>query len=265
MADAEIDQTMPYDIEFKEDMPKRLVVRVATANWKRKNRKNMKRSCNKVRTLVSPGKRIVICFWLTLIVICFMHRDELTVEAIVSFTPDAPVWAAAVMLCLFALKGCTLMMSGIILYAASGVAFSLPWAILINTAGTFIMTTIPFFIGRKGGERAMEALTQKYQKLEALRNAPRNSEFSFTFFLRVLGLLPCELVGMYLGACGIHYEKYICGTLLGLIPAIVAYAVIGEYAAQPTSPQFIIAVGFQAGTTICALIAAFLYKRKKRQ
>jgi len=214
---------------------------------------------------VSPGKFVVIGLWLVLIIVCFIHRDELTIEAIVNFTPDEPLWAAAVMLGLFTLKGCTVLVNGNILYAASGVMFSLPGAILVNTAGTCIMTTIPFFIGRKGGEATMEALTQKYHKLAALRNAPRRSEFSFTLFLRILGMLPCEPVGMYLGACGIHYHKYICGTFLGLAPAIVAYAVIGEYAAQPTSPQFIIAACFQVGTTICALITGFLRKRKKRQ
>lgn len=214
---------------------------------------------------ISPGKLIVIGFWGILITACFVHRDELTIEAIVNFTPDEPLWAAAVMLGLFTLKGCTVLLNGNILYAASGVMFSLPGAILVNTAGTFVMTTIPFFIGRKGGETTMEVLTQKYHKLAALRNAPQRSEFSFTFFLRVLGILPCEPVGMYLGACGIHYDKYICGTFLGLVPAIVAYAVIGEYAAQPTSPQFIIAACFQVGTTICTLIVAFLRKLQKRQ
>ena len=209
---------------------------------------------------VSPGKFVVIGLWLVLIIVCFIHRDELTIEAIVNFTPDEPIWAAVVMLGLFTLKGCTVLVNGNILYAASGVMFSLPGAILVNAAGTFIMTTIPFFIGRKGGEETMEAQTQKYQKLAALRNAPRRSEFSFTFFLRILGILPCEPVGMYLGACGIHYDKYICGTFLGLVPAIVAYAVIGEYAAQPASPQFIIAACFLTAITICTIIAGFILK-----
>lgn len=214
---------------------------------------------------ISPGKIIAIGFWGILIIACFVHRDELTIEAIVNFTPDEPLWAAAVMLGLFTLKGCTVLLNGNILYAASGVMFSLPAAILVNLFGTLTMTTIPFFVGRKGGGKTVETLTRKYPKLSALKDAPRHSEFSFTFFLRVLGILPCEPVGMYLGACGIHYDKYICGTFLGLAPAIVAYAVIGEYAAQPTSPQFIIAACFQAGTTICTLIVAFLRKLQKRQ
>lgn len=210
------------------------------------------------------GKLILLAFWLFIIVLCILHRDQLTIDAIVGFTPAQPVWAAAVMLGLFALKGCTVMLNGNILYAASGVMFSLPAAIAVNAAGTIAMTTIPFVIGRKGGENALESLVKKYPQLQSLRNAPRKSELVSTFLLRVLGVLPCEPVGMYLGACGIHYDKYICGTLLGLIPAILSYAVIGEYAAQPSSPQFLIAVCFQVCTMFFGLIAGFLHKRRNR-
>ncbi|MCR5825644.1 MAG: VTT domain-containing protein [Oscillospiraceae bacterium] len=214
---------------------------------------------------LSPGKCLALCLWLALILVCFAHRDALTIEGIVTFTPDEPLRAAAVMLGLFALKGITVFINGNLLYAAGGVMFPLPGALLVNAAGTVIMTAIPFFIGRAGGEATVEALTQKHRTLAALRDAPRRSAFSVTFFLRVLGLLPCEPVGLYLGACGIRYGSYLCGTMLGLFPVAAAYTVIGEYAAQPRSPQFIVAVCVRVGITLCALTVGYLHRRKTRE
>ena len=211
-----------------------------------------------------PRKLVAFCFYLGVSVVCFIHRDKITIESIVSYTPENPAVAAAVMLALFTLKGCTVFVNGNILYAACGVLFPLPAAIAVNAVGTVIMTTIPFFIGRKSGTAAMAALTQKYKKLEMVRNAPRHNELLFTLFMRVLGILPCEPVGMYLGSCGLRYSRYIVGTMIGLAPAIVAYAIIGEYAADPASPQFITAAVFQVGTTLCSLAVAFVWKLRRR-
>ncbi len=48
------------------------------------------------------------------------------------------------MIGLFTLKGCTVLLNGNILYAASGLLFSLPVTIAANSIGTVLMTTIPF-------------------------------------------------------------------------------------------------------------------------
>lgn len=210
------------------------------------------------------GQVIVACFWICLIIICVIHRDELTVERIITFAPDNTLLAILVMLALFTLKGSTVLMNGNILYTACGVMFSLPLAVAVNMLGSVIMTSIPFWLGRKGGAGMLEKLTQKYKKLEMIQSVPHENQFLITLLLRILGLLPCEPVGMYLGACQLRYLNYICGTMLGLLPAIVAYAVMGEYASDPTSPQFIIAVAFQIAVTVCTLIVSGVWKRKKK-
>lgn len=70
---------------------------------------------------------------------------------------------------------------------------------------------------------------------------------------------------MYLGACSLRFGRYIAGTMLGLAPAIVMYAIIGAYIAEPTSPQFLVSVIIQAGTTICSLGAALIWERQKNR
>ena len=92
---------------------------------------------------------IGVAFWVCLIILCLIHRDQITVDNIVSFTPGNPFLAVCVILFLFALKSVSVVIYGGILYVASGILFSLPAAIAVNLAGSVIMTTIPFLIGKK--------------------------------------------------------------------------------------------------------------------
>lgn len=223
---------------------------------------------NRSAALKSGGsllrKAVVVCFWLSLIVLCFTYRDDITVERIVTFTPEDPVLTAFVMLCLFALKSVTFCIYGGILYAANGILFPLPVAILMNIAGTVVMTSLPFFIGKKAGSRALEQLTQRSPKLEMLKDAPHKNEFFISFFVRIVGLLPGDLVGMYLGASGIRYSRYFVGTQLGLLPAVLAFSVMGMSIDDPSSPAFILSACFEVGLMLLSVLLFYIWKKRQK-
>ena len=95
------------------------------------------------------GKVIGIGLWVALITICIVNRDRITAEGIVGLVSQNSWLSAIVLLALFALKSISVVIYSGILYAASGILFSLPIAIIINVIGTVIMVTIPYLIGRK--------------------------------------------------------------------------------------------------------------------
>ncbi|MGM9641774.1 MAG: TVP38/TMEM64 family protein [Eubacteriales bacterium] len=217
------------------------------------------------KKLAIVQKIIFVAFWLVFVVLCFVYRDEITVERITSFTPDEPLLAALVMIVLFALKSVSLFVYGGILYAACGIIFPLPQAIIINTVGTFVMTIIPYLIGRKSGSKAIAKLTEKSRKLELLHDASNRNGFFVSFFVRIVGLLPSDLVGIYLGASGISFGKYVSGTMLGLFSAVVAFSVMGMSADDPTSPAFIISAAAEIGLCILSLVLYFVLARRKKK
>ncbi len=210
---------------------------------------------SKIRTL------IVVCFWLILFLVLFSQRDKLTVENIVNYSPKNPLLAAVVVLALYAVKGFSMLINGYILYIAAGIMFSIPQALVVNFVGSIVMITIPFMLGRKGGAAAVEKLTAKYKKLATLRDKPNQNALSTTFLLRVLGILPCEIVSLYLGACNLHFGKYLLGSMTGLLPSIIIFSVMGQYASSPGSPQFIIAVV----VWIISIVAGFLLSGKNKK
>ncbi len=211
-------------------------------------------------------KRIPLAVvWIGVIVLCLIYADQITVERIINCTPDNLPLAAAVMLLLFALKGVTVVVYGGILYAASGVLFPLPHAIAVNTVGTVLMTTVPFLMGKKAGADVLVQLRKKSQKLELLQELQSKNEFFVAFFVRIIGMLPGDLIGMYLGASNMRYSRYISGTMLGLLPAVIAFSVMGTSIDDPGSPEFLISACGEAGLMLLSLALSVLWRRKKKQ
>ncbi len=211
-------------------------------------------------------KRIPLAVvWIGIIVLCLIYRDQITVDRIIYYTPDNLSLATAVMLLLFALKGVTVVIYGGILYAASGILFPLPHAIAVNIVGTVLMTTIPFLMGKKAGADVLLQLRQKNQKLELLQDLQSENAFFVAFFVRMIGMLPGDLVGMYLGASNMRYSRYISGTMLGLLPAVIAFSVMGMNIDDPGSPEFIISACGEAVLMLLSLALYILWHRKKKQ
>ncbi len=208
---------------------------------------------------------IMLAFWGGVILLCWINRDSITVENIVNYVPENTAAAIGVMLVLFALKGITVIVYGGILYAASGILFSLPVAICVNLAGTALMTSVPFFIGKRAGSNLLDQLVRKNKRLELLRDAPKENEFFFSFAVRMIGLLPGDLVGMYAGACGLTYGHYICGTVAGIFPSIITFSVMGMSAHDISSPAFLISAGSTILLMALSLGAFLLWSKKNRK
>lgn len=210
-------------------------------------------------------KALAVCFWIVLLLVLLLHRDQLTVENIVSFSPQNTFFAAMILLGLYVVKGFTMLVNGYILYGAAGIMFTPPLAVGVTIVGSIIMLTIPYWLGRRGGTEKLEALTVKYKKLESLTNLQKHNEIIFPFLLRILGVLPCEVVSLYLGASRVDYGKYLLGSLLGLLPSIIAFAIMGEYVSDPGSPQFLLSAAIWLVGGCSGLILSYRGKRKKEE
>ncbi len=219
----------------------------------------------KRRWLSYLPKVIGVTFWACFIILCLIQRDKITVDNIVNFTPKNPFLAAFVILLLFALKSVSVVIYSGILYAASGILFSLPAAIAVNLAGSVIMTTIPFLIGKRSGVKMMDRLIQRNSKLEMLRSVPKQNEWLISFFVRIAGVLPSDLVSMYLGASGLHYTRYMIGTIVGLLPAIINFSVMGKNLHDVSSPAFRISAGIEIFLMILSASIYYIWRRRKKR
>lgn len=204
-------------------------------------KKNTRPSAAEVHTLLSRVTTFVLLgVILVFVVLALIHRDEITVESIVNFSPQNLWLAFLVFMGLYALKSITTVIYVKIIYIAAGIVFPLPVAFLVNILGTAVHLAIPYYIGRFGGRDMAESVLKKHPKLHRLTLLRQRSNFWFAMFSRAIGVIPADPVSIYFGACGMPFRDFLLGSSAGLFPAMIVTTIVGTEINTPGAPGFII-------------------------
>ena len=201
--------------------------------------------------------------WIFLVAECWYHRGALTVENLSGLAPENLWLAFMALIALFAVKSVTVFLYCGILYAASGVLFPLPAALAVNLFGTAVMVTIPYLIGRRRGMPALDRLEKKYPKMQAVKALHSRGDFMFSFLSRVIKVISSDLVSFYMGASGTAYLPYLCGCLLGMLPPMLTFPIMGMRIRKPGSPEFVIALLFQIVYSAVCILSYVFYRRRR--
>jgi uncharacterized membrane protein YdjX (TVP38/TMEM64 family) len=195
-------------------------------------------------------------------IVAVVARNDLTLERILSFTPENLWLAALVFMGLFAVKSITAVVYLKLLYIAVGVVFPAPLAILVNILGTVVEMSLPYLLGRYGGKKSMQVIRQRrpaLQKLEVMRSA---NGLRFSTLSRAVGVLPADVLSIYLGASGMAYGDFVLGGVLGMLPSLVITTVMGTQIEDPTSPGFIISAALFVLVQVAAALGFVLWGKK---
>ena len=220
---------------------------------------------NMPQKALRTARNIVLgLIWVGIIAICFHHRKELSAEEIARYTPANPWLAAIVMLALFALKSLSIVIYSGLLYAANGILFPLPMAILLNLIGTVIMVSLPYQIGRRTGTSAVDEIRAKYPKAEAIHDLRAKNDFLFSFLVRMVRL-PSDVASLYMGAVQVEYEKYLLGSLLGLLPHTITFPIMGMNIGEIHSPKFLISLSAEISYILVTYAVYTRYRKKNME
>lgn len=207
---------------------------------------------------------ILILVWAALLLFCLLNKDRFTVDGVLSYTPENAVLSAAFMMFLFALKSISVFIFSGILFAANGILFPLPAAILLNVLGAAIMVSLPYWLGRRLGGDVVGRIVEKYPKAAAFRQLQTGHELLFSFIARAVNILPSDIVSLYMGAMGISYRKYLPGSILGMLLSLITFPIMGMNIANPGSPAFLWSIGIQAAVSAVSIGGFWLGRRKKK-
>lgn len=207
---------------------------------------------------------ILILVWAALLLFCLLNKDRFTVDGVLSYTPENAVLSAAFMMFLFALKSISVFIFSGILFAANGILFPLPAAILLNVLGAAIMVSLPYWLGRRLGGDVVGRIVEKYPKAAAFRQLQTGHELLFSFIARAVNILPSDIVSLYMGAMGISYRKYLPGSILGMLLSLITFPIMGMNIANPGSPAFLWSIGIQAAVSAVSIGGFWLVRRKKK-
>lgn len=166
-----------------------------------------------------------LLLWALLGLAAWFCRPLLTAERIAARTPGRSCLAALALVALYGLKGLTAALPSAALAAAAGLALPFPLALGTNLCGTAAAWAGPYLIGRRK-RGALEDLAARYPRLEALGTGAAGGRE--VFLLRLAGVLPTELVSLWLGAAGTPWRTYFAAGLLGGFPRVLSATVLGS-------------------------------------
>lgn len=187
----------------------------------------------------------ILLIWGSVFVVCLRYKDAITVDNIIKNTPGNQFAAFIVIVALFAVKSASIFIYCGIIYIASGLIFPFPLAMLANICGSIVMFSLPYFVGKRLGSDVVRYFSRKYPKIEYIKRLRSNQDFKFTLLVRIIGILPLDLVSLYMGAIRINYLQYLLGSILAFVPTMILLSIMGKNAVDPGSPQFILAACFE--------------------
>ncbi len=199
-------------------------------------------------------------------VIYFVFKDDIKPEAIKAFVPENASLAVLFMMLIGAAKGLSVFCPFILIELIGALVFKdKVIAILANTAAIAASFSAAYLVGRCSGSVMVDKLREKYPKFNDFYSLiKRNSMFS-VFALRIIGVLPMDVVSMYFGALKISYPKYLVMSLLGAAPDLILETIIGAELKNYRSPTFWIAVLCRlAFTAVTVLVYRVWVKKNKK-
>lgn len=219
---------------------------------------------NHAKWLINAFRIIFIGLLAVAMGYCIINRDRLTIDNIVGIAPDDLFIAAIFFILIYGAKSLTVFFPVTILQIAVGIIFSPFWGIVINILGAFSQVSVPYLFARYTGMGSdlVEKLMHKYPFLKDFADKHTKNEFFLSFFLRIMGFLPLDIISMLLGVINVSYWKFAVGSVLGMMPGIFASTIMGASIMNPFSPQFIISFAITGGISVGSLVL-YLIKSKK--
>ena len=199
--------------------------------------------------------------WGAVIVLFMRYHGDLSAKELANYNPENPLLACLMMLGLFTLKSVDFLMHSGVLYAANGIMFPLPAALLLNLVGIVISVTPTYFMGRVWGPPVIEALYNKYPKLRVFTEHKEGGSLANAVLLRTVGL-PIQIGSVYMGAANYRFGRFVAGSVLGLLPIMIPYTVMGDSVGTRGSAAFIFALAVE-GLALAASVVIYAAKAKR--
>lgn len=192
------------------------------------------------------------------IIIFFSYGQNITVDDMISYTPENRLMASIFILLMFFIKSLTIIFPVAIIYIVAGMMFPTFLAILINIIGIGIGFSYSYWVGKTSASNSKDKLMIKYPKLTQLDSLMKNNEWFITFIVRMVGIIPIDVVSIFMGSVEISFTKYLSASVLGTLPILLTTTFIGSTIADPTSSEFILSLLLRV---VISVFSSFIYKK----
>ena len=123
-----------------------------------------------------------------------------------------------------------LCLPGSVLTLMGGILFGLKWGIILVIVGANAGALVSAYIARKLGRDLVNRMLRG--KLEILDQHISDRGLQMVIWLRLIPVMPYNILNYALGLSGITLPEIFLGNLLGMLPGIIAYVSLGNATTQ---------------------------------
>ena len=190
-----------------------------------------------------------------------LHEFELSVAEIKN-----PSIVVAVIIILFAAKTFVPVLPISAVCIITGMVFNVPISLLIDCVGLLIEFTIRYYYGKKRGGGYVHKILQKYDVVREAIELDGNGNSMLLFVFRLVPGFPLNTISQLYGAMEFGYARYIVTSIIGMLPKIYVYTLIGRAVYDPLSPKFIAPIiALIVLSSVVAVIYDYVISKKKQK
>ena len=157
-----------------------------------------------------------------------------------------------------------------VLFISSGLVFPAPLAALINVLGFSILVSVKYGWGKKLGGGGAHKLLVKSEVVYDFMNLGGNGNWWMLVILRFVPFIPINTVSRIYGATSMNYWGFCLFSVLGFLPRILIWSIIGVNITDPFSVSFmapIIVLLLVSGVSVLVLrtLLNHIDKNKKKE
>ncbi|OEU89537.1 TVP38/TMEM64 family protein [Streptomyces oceani] len=147
---------------------------------------------------------------------------------------------------------------------AAGALFGTQGGLAMALAGTVLGAAMQFGLGRLLGQGAVRPLLRARILTVADRQLSQHG-FRSVLAMRLFPGIPFAVSNYAASFSQMRWFPFLSATALGSVPNTAAYAVAGSEATSPTSPAFLVSVGFIALSGLAAAVTAWRKRARLRE
>lgn len=114
-----------------------------------------------------------------------------------------------------------------ILTVGGGYLFGLPIGFIADSIGSTIGCTAAFLVGKTIGRSYVASKLNDYPQFQAVSIATRRSGLKIVFLLRLVPLLPFNMLNYLLSVTPVSIGEYILASWIGMMPITFAFVYVG--------------------------------------
>ncbi|MFC0212758.1 TVP38/TMEM64 family protein [Paenibacillus chartarius] len=109
-----------------------------------------------------------------------------------------------------------------------GAKFGVVTGSIMNIGASVIAAYIMFVFARLSLTDVAERVAMRYRYAERMQQLMKANPFFAVLFARLIPIIPAPVVNVYSGVSGITTAAYVTATVLGKIPVMLVFAIVGD-------------------------------------